>query len=516
MTLPITDAQRLPVVEAQYVGSFLGENGKALWLMRSNLVNGETFADPTCRAAYEAIEQLRNSDAILTIPSVARLLMPRLPEIDSTVKAVHAYDYLKTLLENMRGLGATGVEDFLLIESALLEEQKKRDLRKVAALVEVLNAQGLSADRMADQLISAINQAVGKAGDASALYGKEATLVQMSEMQQEMRAHLGKPLFTLPPEWGLNKFISHLPAGFMGVIGGMPGDGKSSLAGQFAEHTARCGINVLYIHLEDPIKIVLMRSVCRLTGATMEELLRGDPYDRIGQAKAIRQSWKGEITYSYMAGAHISAVVNRISAWAKGLQQTSNNVNPNGVVIIDYLQKIGFDTRGNRTLAESYMSGVELLKNITERYGLFTFIVSQLTKADGERRYEGTSQLEKRCQIALDVIRPHIDDPEEILDVVVEGHPYPFRVVNLHGRSPVITLQIKKANQGQQGSSKIFFFAPWFFATTKKAYESLQQGIPFEPEIVQPWDASAHNRAKGKRAAYEQAMNTLMAEGEVE
>lgn len=507
----------LPTIEASYVGSFIKVNGikrtKNFWTNRTRVIKPEYISNESLRAMLVAIDELNSKNVPADVGTIAREILTQLPLAAGIDPLVVGYEYAVKLTENVARLGAITYAEFRKAEDDMIAVWQQSQLTgdKMAAVIESLEKKYSSPVDRALALRKHIDSIVGEAPQEIKTLDGPQQIEVLETLAETHRANLGKPLFTFPPEWGLNKYITMLPPGFMASLGGLPGDGKSSLAMQFADYAAMCGRDVLVIHMEDTHETLLMRQTCRHLNATMDELYRGDPEDKMKQMAQLRQSWEGTMTLRYMGGSHINVIIDSIREWADEMSAVRGTQHFGGVVIMDYFQKATFSHSSNRNLADEYSNGVEGLKQVTETKNLFTMIVTQLTVTNGEVKPEGTTQLTKRCQIVLNLKREVIKDSNKERKVMVPGHEMPWALAFAGERDVWGKLSIDKANQHRQGQSWLFMEGPSFKGYTQEWHIQVSNGLvkPNSPTILQPWSEADEAKAQRRREAYHYAVEAL-------
>ena len=124
-----------------------------------------------------------------------------------------------------------------------------------------------------------------------------------------------RKLFTWPwSSW--NALLDPAEAGSLSVIAGPDGAGKTAYAECIAEHWARQGHHVVFVHFELSKIIMLDRRACRHTGIARRTLkyaneLTPAELRTLVAATARLQQWPGEITYLHTPGKTIELVLRR-------------------------------------------------------------------------------------------------------------------------------------------------------------------------------------------------------------
>ena len=190
-----------------------------------------------------------------------------------------------------------------------------------------------------------------------------------------------RKLFNWPwPSW--NNLIDPIEPGILAVLAGPDGAGKTTYAENIAEHWARRGQQVVFVHFELSKIIMLDRRAVRHTAIARRQLkLAGDLTTKdladIEEAKRRLLAWPGRITYLHTPGKSIELVVREL-----GRLQAAGKCD---IAVIDYLEKAAAsNTQLKQFGANQFQreaNDVELLKNYSESAGIPLLLLSQFSKA---------------------------------------------------------------------------------------------------------------------------------------
>lgn len=170
-----------------------------------------------------------------------------------------------------------------------------------------------------------------------------------------------------------NKYIGELEGGMLMSIAGASGAGKTLYAENIAEHAARQGLHVVFVHLELNPRLMLHRRAARHTGLDYRTLYSGAP----GQDKALKtarlqmEGWDGAVHYLHAPGWTSERILQALDHLRS--QEMCD------VVIIDYLEKIRLP-KGYRDKWQAEADVVEEFKNFAEATDLAIILLSQIGK----------------------------------------------------------------------------------------------------------------------------------------
>jgi replicative DNA helicase len=250
--------------------------------------------------------------------------------------------------------------------------------------------------------------------------GIMAKRAEMAAMPESERKILTWPWAT----W--QNFIDPLDPGMLAVLSAGDGIGKTLYAENIAEHWAKQGMNVVFIHFEVNRALMLDRRTSRHTGIPRRELRLGKLN---GQMEAERQrandrlrDWPGGITYVHTPGWSMDRVLGEVgSLISEGVCD---------VFVIDYLEKAWASPRQLKqfgsNLYEREANDVEQVKILTEGTGVPALLLAQLNKEGKDQSFADLSRSKirgsgQKTEKANIVILLHKDKPEsELVSVRID------------------------------------------------------------------------------------------------
>ncbi|QXI49144.1 AAA family ATPase [Pseudomonas anuradhapurensis] len=232
----------------------------------------------------------------------------------------------------------------------------------------------------------------------------------------------------------LDKLVDYLPPKSMIVIGGRPASGKTMLGLQILQHIATRGQGVgLAVSLEMPNEQLTLRSIASLGGVDLKRLrevksLDQDEWRRVESAAGkIKQAELYLIDQPGMTMPEIRAEARSLMR-EKGLD----------VLLIDYLQIIGFDSRvPSRT--EAVARNSTAIMNLSRELGIPIIALAQVNRGPSSRpnKKPQASDLKDSGQIEQDA------------DMVILVHHDPESEA---GQNGVTELIVDKNRHGSSGS----------------------------------------------------------------
>ena len=185
-----------------------------------------------------------------------------------------------------------------------------------------------------------------------------------------------------------NKFLDPLEAGMLAVIAAGDGVGKTIYCECLAEHWARQGKAVAFLHFELNRGIMMDRRMARHTGISRRTLKAGtltaQEKTEIARADDLMRSWQGQITYVHTPGW----TVERALAEVRSMMHESLC----DVFLVDYLEKAAASGKQAKQygpqLYEREADDVEQIKNFSEAAEIPVVILSQLNKLGKGQRFE--------------------------------------------------------------------------------------------------------------------------------
>lgn len=177
-----------------------------------------------------------------------------------------------------------------------------------------------------------------------------------------------------------NNLLDPLEAGMLAVIAGADGMGKTIYAECLAEHWARQGLSVAFLHFELNRGIMMDRRMARHTGIQRRFLKAGtlsrQEKAEMARADDVMLTWPGRITYVHTPGWTVERALTEIS--------TLVNEGMCDVFIVDYLEKAAPSARQIKQFGsqiyERESDDVEQIKNFSESIEIPVVLLSQLNK----------------------------------------------------------------------------------------------------------------------------------------
>ena len=177
-----------------------------------------------------------------------------------------------------------------------------------------------------------------------------------------------------------NAYLDPLEPGLLAVIAGPDGGGKTIYSECLAEHWARQGNSVAFLHFELNRGIMMDRRMARQAGIERRLLkdgtLTGQEKAEMARADERMRTWQGRITYVHTPGWTVERALAEVQSLA-----TEDMCD---VFIVDYLEKAASSARQIKQygaqIYEREADDVEQIKNFSEAVGLPVVILSQLNK----------------------------------------------------------------------------------------------------------------------------------------
>lgn len=486
------DPAAMTASEVAYLGSFIREPGirreKDFFANRSVVMQAKDMHDELSVAVLAGIIRLYHTNEVTSIDNLAHIMMTEglvTPDTPGIAGEAQSWTALIGLLNYYAERGAKTLKDFRIRERAVQENWRSERLgvRYIEGVVDDAIKAGGSSFDAAMALRNYADSLVSDSEMAAVTTNWDRQKEFLTEFPDQQKALIGKPRFTFPPHWNLNRLIPVIKPGVKIVLSGGTGDGKSAMAMQFAEWAAICGKNVLIIHMEDREDIILMRQTVRWIGGSLEELERGDPRGRMNQMIKLREEWAkngGSLLYKYLAGNSIPLIVEQIKETAREYEVQDKHLD---LVVMDYFQKADHESQiaNGQNYVNAANKGAEMLKIIAEKLSLTMCVISQETPdGNGGKHTEWSRALEKKPQIYISLTRQEIkkiDDEEFVYKLnPATGKNMRVPIAMVGDRSCWVEVQVKKANQSRQGKVWLFFEGPRFRAFDTKFMMEVEDG----------------------------------------
>lgn len=174
--------------------------------------------------------------------------------------------------------------------------------------------------------------------------------------------------------WGSwNRLIGELEPGMLMSLAGASGAGKTIYAEGLADHWAKSGLSVVFVHLELNQRLMMHRRASRHTNLDYRTLRQGavGEDNKLLLMRQQLEGWRGSINYLHAPGWTMERILQALDH-LRGKDACD-------VVIVDYLEKIALPKNArDQWQAEADM--VEEAKNYGEAVGIPFVLLSQIGK----------------------------------------------------------------------------------------------------------------------------------------
>lgn len=504
------DPATLLSTEVAYLGSFIAaqDRERDFYSFRSALI--DTYADPFSAALQKALD-ICYQQAERAVPiALAEVMLGNClvtAETQGITGQKELWEQVLELINYYAERGAKTLRQFRKYERAVIEQRRLAQLTpsSIAQKMEKIARKGGSSLEQAIELRSFLDSLIGHHEVRPLTYEWPDQALLFDSIPQEQRKLIGKPRYTLPPAWMMHGNVPVIRPGRLIVLIGATGDGKSAMLMQAAEWTAVTGRHVLVIHMEDTVRTILMRQTCRWIGATMDELERGDPDDKMAKMKAMREEWPGTITYKYLAGLNIQLIEQHTHEWVQRLEE--NGAQP-GAVFLDYFQKVEVMPGKGENMTNAYNQVAERLKITAEAINVPFFVASQ-KNTEGDAMF--SRSLEQKGQLVLSLLRERVKVRET---VILSGQE--VTLTEAGERSVWIEVTIKKNNDGPTGTQVLYFEAPRFRAFAPQWMQEIENGQrrEFDVPALRPFDTASRARQNRLLEAWHKGYQTPYKKGQ--
>ncbi|MCP5016944.1 MAG: hypothetical protein GY938_17000 [Ketobacter sp.] len=245
-----------------------------------------------------------------------------------------------------------------------------------------------------------------------------------------------------------NKMIDPFEPGLLAVIAAGDGMGKTIYCEELAEHWAKAGLKVAFVHFELNRSIMLDRRASRHARIERRELKKGPfnqaLYDKWNAARNILKQYPGEITYWHTPGWSFEQVTRTLEP-----EIASGNCD---VIVIDYLEKAQPSQRqikmygANKWQREA--DDTEWMKTFAERTETPVLMLAQMSKAG---KTAGSANLDRTA------IRGAGEKTEKANIVVLLS-----RDNSDDGYLPFVNVRIDKNTLGPTGTFQQYMLGQYF------------------------------------------------------
>lgn len=247
-----------------------------------------------------------------------------------------------------------------------------------------------------------------------------------------------------------NNIVRPLRPGMLGLLAAPDGMGKTTYLEMIAEHWARGGAHVVYVHFEDSLDYKFDRRLARYAQVPINAIedgrLTAAQYAKVKEAQELISLQLPTLHYYDAAGENMATVVRELhSRVDEGVCQA---------VVFDYLDKVQ-PTRAQAQIYggnswERQANDVEQLKTFAERARVPVFTANQGSKAmqDGgtqtRKNIQGSGQKSQKSQLVAILTRDIVGDAGL-------SNPGGVRIAEAGEYSPIVKVRIDKQNRGKTG-----------------------------------------------------------------
>mgnify|MGYP000851861455 FL=1 len=218
------------------------------------------------------------------------------------------------------------------------------------------------------------------AGDEAFIPWLEA-LIQYDEIINDIRNRAELPADQrrelVWPWASWNAFLDPLEPGMLAVLAGADGSGKTIYAESLAEHWAKTGAQVLFVHFELNKRVMWHRRASRHTSLDYRTLRQGAlGFDNeLHDARQTLERYPGGVHYLPTPGWTMERVIQEASR--------RHNEGVCDVVVIDYLEKAAASEKQVKLYRDVWLreaDTVEMIKTWSESASTPVFMLSQFNK----------------------------------------------------------------------------------------------------------------------------------------
>jgi replicative DNA helicase len=295
------------------------------------------------------------------------------------------------------------------------------------------------------------------------VYGWDTVTAHRADIAQRVQdAKDGKVSPYLWPWASWNRDVRPLRPGMLGLVAASDGMGKSTFLECIAEHWAKGGLHVVYVHLEDALDYKLDRRLARWARVPLQAIEDGTQTDeqqaQMDKAQANIDRFLPTLHYFDAAGMSAAEILTELKARVgEGVCQA---------VVLDYLDKM----QPSRAQAKLYGdqiwerqgNDVEMLKTFAEKNRLPLMTASQGNKTmqdSGTRTRKniaGSGAKTQKAQMVAILTREIVGDQG-----LQDGRG--VKLADPGEYSPFIDVRIDKQNRGKTGITIRQFLLGQFF-----------------------------------------------------
>ena len=301
-----------------------------------------------------------------------------------------------------------------------------------------------------------------KTADSKFVYGWDTIALHDEIMRQREQARADGIVSRFDWPWGSwNEYIRPLQPGFVGILAAPDGMGKTTYLEQIAEHWARVGFNVVYVHLEDSLEYKLDRRRARVSRVSISRIqdatLTDEDRAKLKAGDEKLDLWAGTLHYYHAAGESMTAIVREL--------ETRVSEGTCQAVVFDYLDKVQ-PSRVQATLYgsnpwERQANDMEQLKVFAEKARIPVFTATQGNKSmqsggqQTRQAIQGSGQKSQKAQLVIIVTRDIVGEQG-----LRDGSGRELAKAGEY--SPVVKLRIDKSNIGRTGDLQQYLLGEYF------------------------------------------------------
>ena len=259
-------------------------------------------------------------------------------------------------------------------------------------------------------------------GDEDAKLTWEQSFELYEEIMQERAERAALPeserhILTWPWKTWSN-LIDTFDPGVLAVLSAADGAGKTLYAENLAEHWAKEGMHVVFIHFELNRALMLDRRMARQSGILRRDLKAGTLTEyqerQRQQANNRLHEWPGSITYVHTPGWTMERVMGEVGSLV------ANDICD--VFIVDYLEKAAPSNHQLKSLGTNIFAreadNVEIVKRNAEMLERPAFLLAQLNKFGKQQSFDnldrssirGAGEKTERANIVILLHRESSDE----------------------------------------------------------------------------------------------------------
>ncbi len=239
-----------------------------------------------------------------------------------------------------------------------------------------------SPEQIHDWLLRQLKRLTGGEEEARLLWQDSFELYEeiMAERAEQAALPEGEQRILTWPWSSWSRLLDTFDPGVLAVLSAADGAGKTLYSENLAEHWAKEGLHVVFIHFELNRSLMLDRRMARHSGILRRDLKAGEltEYQERQRKEANKRllQWPGSITYVHTPGWTMERVMGEVSSLvAEDICD---------VFIVDYLEKAAPSNQQVKTMGTNIFAreadNVEIVKRNAEMMERPAFLLAQLNK----------------------------------------------------------------------------------------------------------------------------------------